>query len=279
VFVERCYRLMERRHGFAPAQRNYQLRLLYMLAHALYRSRHFADSVAYLEQGRALLQAKGSHTFAEFGPRFTFLLAANLAFLRRNPESIALLEQVLKATPALPVMDELTGRLQLVFHYFAEGNFSKANRTLLQLGRTDHWLEEHLGLEWLLKKNMGEMLIQLELGNEDLALGRLKAIERGLVEQFPAVPASPGPADGPVAEPTPAGGPYQFVLSYLDLVHDIINDPALAHRPAFAARVADFPAFLPSEREDLQAMSFYAWLRARMLGRPYYDVLLEVAEL
>ena len=275
VFVERCYRLMERRHGFAPAQRSYQLRLLYMLAHALYRSRRFAESVAYLEQGRALVQAAASK-FTEFGPRFTFLLAANLAFLQRNSESIALLELELKPKAALPVTDELTARLQLVFHYFAEGNFSKANHTMLRLGRTDHWLEEHFGLEWLLKKNMGEMLIQFELGHEDIALGRLKAIERSLLERYPATSDPADAADAAAA--ALAGGPYRFVLNYLDLVHDVINDPALAHRPAFAKRVAEFP-FLTSEREDLQSMSFYAWLRARMLGRPYYEVLLEVAGL
>ncbi|OGX81763.1 hypothetical protein [Hymenobacter glacialis] len=274
VFIERRYILMERRHGFAPAHRNYQLRLLYMLAHALYRSRHFAQSVAYLEQGRALLQAATNHKFAEFGPRFTFLLAANLAFLRRNDESIALLEQELKATAAMPVLEELTGRLQLVFHYFAEGNFSKANHTLLRLGRTDHWLEEHLGMEWLLKKNMGEMLIQFELGHHDLALARLKAIERSLLERFP----TDGPPADP-AEPAHRGGPYHFVLSYLALVRDIFTDPASALHPAFGARVEELPAFLPSEREDLQAMSFYSWLRARMLGQHYYEVLLDVAQL
>lgn len=274
AFAERCYRLMERRHGFAPAQRSYQLRLLYMVAHALYRSRHFAASVVYLEQGRVLLQAASSRKFTEFGPRFTFLLAANLGFLRRNPEGVALLEQSLKAVPALPLADELTARLQLVFHHFAEGSFSKANQALLRLGRTDHWLEEHLGLEWLLNKNMAEMFIQLELGHEDLALSRLKAIERGLHERFPAVPESAG---DPAAEAVPGGGPYRYILRFLELVHDVINDPVSARRPAFAARVADLPTFLPLEREDLQALSFYAWLRARMLGRPYYEVLLEVS--
>ncbi|HEX8326433.1 MAG TPA: hypothetical protein VF629_02745, partial [Hymenobacter sp.] len=196
-----------------------------------------------------------------------------------NSESIALLEQELKAKPGLPVMEDLTARLQLVFHYFAERNFSKANYAMLRLGRTDHWLEEHLGLEWLLKKNMGEMLIQLELGHEDLALGRLKAIERSLVERFPAAPATVVAAEEPPTAATIAGGPYHFVLSYLGLVQAVINNPASARSAEFAARVEEFPVFLPSEREDLQAMSFYAWLRARMYGRPYYEVLLEVAEL
>lgn len=279
VFIERCYRLMERRHGFAPAQRNYQLRLLYMLAHALYRSRHFAESVAYLEQGRALLQAGPGRKFAEFVPRFTFLLAANLGFMRRNAEGIDLLEQALNTPPALPLTDELTARLQLVFHYFAEGNFGKANGALLRLGRSDHWLEEHLGLEWLLNKKMAEMFIQLELGHEDLALSRLKSIERGLQEQFPAVSAWVGLAGVPVVEAVAEGGPYRYILRFLELVHEVINDASAARQPAFADRVAELPSFQPLQREDLQALSFYAWLRARMLGRPYYEVLLQVAGL
>ena len=279
VFIERCYRLMERRHGFAPAQHGYQVRLLYMLAHALYRSRHFAESRAYLEQGRALMLAFPSRKFAEYAPRFTFLLAANLGFSRRNTEAIALLEHTLKGPPALPQVDELTAHLQLVFHYFAEGNFSKANQALLRIACTDRWLEEHLGLEWLVNKNMAEMFIQLELGHEDIALLRVKAIERSLCERFPAVPAEPERAGTPATGAVPEGGPYRYILSFLELVQAIIVDPAAARRPAFAARVAALPTFIPLEREDLQALSFYAWLRARMLGQPYYEVLLSVSGL
>lgn len=307
-FIERCYQLMARRHGFAPAQRGYQLRLLYMLAHALYRSRQFAASVAYLEQGRALLAAGPSRQHGEFGPRFTMLLAANYAFLHRNADSIGLLENTLRAAPPLPVPDDLTARLQLTFHYFAEGAFAKANHALMGIARTDHWLEQHLGLEWLLNRNLGEMLIQLELGNTDLAQNRLQAIERTLREQFPATyapepepvpepeeaavesvaPSGDGAAETadaaaatapapPAVELTPAGGPYRYVLGYLALVRKILDDPLAARRPEFAEKVAQLPDFVPLQREDLQARSFYAWLHARMLGRPYYEVLLEIA--
>ena len=270
-FIERCYGLMERRHGFAPAHRGYQLRLLYMLAHALYRARRFAESVAYLEQGRAVLAAAPGRQFTEVGPRFTFLLAANYAFLNRNRESISLLGEALKAKPALLPADQLTARLQLTFHYFAEGQFAKASQTLTSLDRTDHWLEQNMGLEWLLNHNIGEVLIQLELDNPEQALVRLRAIERRLHEQFPATAATPD------APPTPLGGPYHAVVCYLALVREIIDDPAVAPTPDFANRVATMPAFLSDEREDLQVISFYAWLRARTQGRPYYEVLLRIA--
>ncbi|SFQ20610.1 hypothetical protein [Hymenobacter arizonensis] len=284
-FIERCYKIMERRHGFAPAQRGYQLKLLYMLAHALYRSRHFAQSVEYLEQGRALLAAMPSRQQTEFWPRFTMLLGANYAFLRRNADSIVLLEKLLKGPVTLPLADDLTARLQLSFHYFAEGMYQRANHTLISLGRTDHWLEQHMGLEWLLNRNLGEMLIQIELGNPDLALGRLHAIERTLREHFPATPVPETPATAPgetsaaSSASSPSGGPYLYVLSYLALVRKIIDNPAAARHPDFATLVGDLPDSLPLQREDLQAISFYAWLRARMLGRPYYEVLMEASTL
>jgi hypothetical protein len=128
-----------------------------------------------------------------------------------------------------------------------------------------------MGLEWLLNHNIGELLIQLELGNPDVALVRLRAIERRLHEQFPATAAT---ADAPAV---PLGGPYHAVVRYLELVHEIIDDPAVATTAAFAQRVATMPAFLNQEKEDLQIISFFAWLRARVLGRPYYEVLLQVA--
>ena len=267
VFLERCYRLMERRHGFAPAQRGHQLRLLYMLAHALYRARRFAESVAYLGHGQEVLAAAGQR-FAEQGPRFGLLLAANYAFLRRNGESISMLENLLKAKGPLLPAEQLTARLQLAFHYFAEAKFAKANQVLISLDRTDHWLEQNLGLEWLINHNVGELLIQLELGNPELALTRLRAVERRLHEQFPAAEATP---DAPAQ---PLGGRYQPVLRYLECVRAIIEEPTVVRHPEFVRRVETIPHFVLHEREDLQVLSFFAWLKARVQGRPYYDTRL-----
>ena len=78
-------------------------------------------------------------------------------------------------------------------------------------------------------------------------------------------------------EAVPLGGPYYPVLIYLALVREFIEDPNAPHQATFVNRVKHVPPFLSQEREDLQVLSFYAWLRARTLGRPYYEVLLELA--
>ncbi|WP_216690563.1 hypothetical protein [Hymenobacter siberiensis] len=117
------------------------------------------------------------------------------------------------------------------------------------------------------------MLIQIELDNAEQALTRLRTIERTIRDLFPAVPADAATA----TEAVPAGGPYRPVLTYLSLVRELIENPATAHTHDFGNRVTHLPPFISQEREDLQVISFYSWLRARTLGRPYYNVLLEIA--
>ncbi|SHJ69090.1 hypothetical protein SAMN02745146_3717 [Hymenobacter daecheongensis DSM 21074] len=260
-FAIRCYHLMAKRHGFTPAHRYYQLGLLYMIAHGLYRSRRFDESIGYLEQLKTVLYAEPRSYFADFYPKYTFLLAANYAFLRRNKDSIQLLEDLLKGREtALAPRDELTARLGLGFHYFAEGQYQKTNRVLMKIGRSDRWCEQQMGLEWVVMKNMGEMLVQLEMDNHDVALNRVRAIERGLRER--------------VEEGASA---YHHVFTYLRLVREIIENPEVVKTPAFRQRVEEMPHALPEQREDLQVLSFFGWLRARIAGRPYYEVLLAMS--
>ena len=119
-----------------------------------------------------------------------------------------------------------------------------------------------MGLEWLINKNIGEMLAQFEMGNPDLALNRLRAIERLVRERS-------GVEDG---------GPYNFVLNYLTLVREVIDNPEAMQHPEFVSQVAQMPKSVPLQREDLQVLSFYSWLKSRMERRPYYEVLLELAD-
>jgi len=261
-FAIRCYHLMEKRHGFTSAHRYYQLGLLYMIAHGLYRSRRFEEALEYLEKLRAVLFTEPRSYFADFYPKYTFLLAATYAFLRRNKDSIQLLEELLKGREiSLSARDELTARFGLGFHYFAEGQFQKTNRVLMSIGRTDRACEQLMGLEWVVMKNLGEMLVQLEMGNHDLALNRARAIERSLKERVEEGVSS-----------------YHYVLTYLRLVREIIENPDVVKTAGFIEKVNQMPHALPEEREDLQVLSFFGWLRARIAGRPYYEILITMTE-
>jgi hypothetical protein len=114
-----------------------------------------------------------------------------------------------------------------------------------------------MGLEWTLRKNLSEIIIQYELGNVDLVLNKVRSIERN----FDALLRSPV---------------YANVRTYLQFIRQLVDDPGAAADKTFSAEVDRTFRFLPVEQEDLQAMSFYAWLKSKMLRRDYYSVLLEL---
>src|SRR5690606_567622 len=187
----------------------------YMIAHVLYRNKKFAHSVGYLAELNACLQTEGKMHYAEFFPRYTFLMVANQVFLRNNEEAVALMEKLLyKSIIHLTHRDQLTAQLGLSFNYFAQGAFGKANRVLLGIKRSDKWLERTMGREWVLKKKMGELILQYELGNEDLVLNRIRAFERTFKDllQQPA---------------------YYNVKQYLELIRHIVDNPDVVAGEAF----------------------------------------------
>ncbi len=245
--------------GFSPAHQYYRINLLYMIAHVLYRNRKFAQSNQYLAGLETALREEAKSYFSTLYPKYVFLKTANDAFLRNLPQSISLMEQLIhNQVNLLTPRDMLTARLGLSFLYFAQGAYQKANNILQYINHSDKWCERIMGKEWVLKKNLGEILIQYEFGNLDLALDKVKGIQRS----FKALLAQPV---------------YKNVAAFLQLLEQLIQQPDAATRKAFFRQVENTLEFLPIEKEDLQAMSYYAWLKSKMVSRPYYQVLLELA--
>ncbi|GAB2535292.1 hypothetical protein [Rufibacter soli] len=258
-FIIEQYQAMAASPGFSLAHQFYKIQLLYMIAHVLYRNRKFSQSNTYLEELHQTLQGPAKNYFTVFYPKYLFLKTANDAFLNNLAQSVQLLENLLRPNKiTLPPKEFLTARLGLSFLYFAQDAYSKANNCLLQINHSDKWCERIMGREWVLKKKMGELIIQYEIGNLDLALDWVKALERSFEDLL-------------------CQEVYKNARSFLQLISFLILQPNMATRKDFFQQVEESLDFVPPEHEDLQAMSFYAWLKSKMLGRKYYEVLLELA--
>jgi hypothetical protein len=258
-FIISQYQLVSGKHGFSQAHQFYKVSLLYMIAHVLYRNRQFRLSNDYLAQLLAALQGQAKACSGAFYPKYIFLKTANDAFLGQVNQSIALMEHLLATqSGVLGQRDSLTARLGLSFLYFAREAYPKANKLLLQINPSHKWAEKIMGKEWVLRKCLGEIIIQYEFGNLDLALDKVKACHKIFAELL----------HQPV---------YNNVRAFLHLLEQLILHPHEVTHKAFLKKVEDTLHFISLEREDLQAISFYAWLKAKMVNRPYYEVLLELA--
>jgi hypothetical protein len=158
----------------------------------------------------------------------------------------------------MSTIEQFNIKISLTVYYFNQEAYKKANRILQTLNHSEKWLEQKMGVEWLLKKNLIEIILQFELGNMDIVLNRIRSLETNFSKLF----------NHPI---------YKRVSLFIRTIKIIVDTPDIVNSKVFIAQVKDTLVRQDSEKEDLQAMNFYAWLKAKMMNQNYYSVLLDIA--
>jgi len=257
-YIIKTYNELLNKHGFSKHNHFYQINILYMIAHILYRNRKFDASNNYLEKMDDAMKAYNNAYYQHFFPKLIQLKAANNSYLNKNKEAIDLLNSINeKALKKIPVIEQLNIRLNLCVYYFNQNLFKDANKIIQTFNHSDTWLEKKVGKEWVLKKNLIEMIIQFELGNIDIVLNRIRSCERSFGELFQQ-------------------NMYQRVAEFIEFLKTLINDPSVIKSENFKRIMSEKLINIPQEKEDLQAMAFYCWMKSKMINENYYDVLLDI---
>lgn len=258
-YVKGMYEQMEISGGFSQQHHAYKLRLLYMIAHVTYRNKKFAASVDYLESMHEAMIEYNRSYFDRFYPRYVLLLAANYVFLNKTQEGADLIEEMIANKKAkIEIQHLLNARLALCFIYYLRGEYPKAIDSARQVNHSDKWIEKKMGKEWVLKKNLSELILQYELENFDLVKNKIRAIER----YHKALLSQPE---------------YHKVGRYLQLVKIMIKNPKIIGKEAFNEQVHESFDFRAMEQEDLHDVNFYAWMKSKIIKQKYHEVLKELA--
>ncbi len=256
-FIVRIYTRLSKAGVFTRSTIDFQLGFLYMMAHVYYRNKKFALAEEQLE---SMPKATSARTFynSEFFGKYISLKAAIATFSNRNEEAIALLKDTLTdKSLRIATTEKLNMQLNLAVYFFQNEEYKKANKTLLEISHSERWLEEKMGMEWRFKKNMIEVITQVELQHEEIALSKISFIEKHY-SVF-------------LKQPT-----YNRAKFFLSFIKKLINQPQIIRTKEFAEQVKAAQLALPEEKEDLQAITFFAWLKAKMQNKNYYQTLLEV---
>lgn len=257
-YIIEQYLFVKQQFGFKKQHINYELHLLYMIAHVLYRNKKFALSITYLDRFYLLLTSTPSVAlYQSFFPRYALLLSANYALNSQTSEAIKTLESLLKDTKiTLYQEDSLNTYLNLSIYYFQEENYKKANQCFTTIQHLDTWLIKKMGREWTLKKSLIELIAQYELKNYDLARTKLKSIEKSFADMLKQTL-------------------YKNVNAYLYFIKQLLDNPSVKPDKLFA-KTDELFTFDPIAEEDLQEIRFYAWLKAKLLKKKYQEVLAEL---
>lgn len=252
----RIYTRLKKTRSFGRKDELIELGFVYMIAHVLYRNRKFQEAIEWVNRMNEVLHPVQFRTSVYYA-KYIQLRAAISGFSGKNKEAIEVISKTLRGNNRHILYEErLNMQLNLAVYYFQATEYRKALSQLRSFGHTDGFLEGKMGKEWRFKKNMIELIVLYELHEEDLALQRIRSIEK-YFQKFLEHPA------------------YLRASLFLGFIKRVIHSPTTIPTPQFAEEVVEARMGWEEHREDIQAITFFCWLKSKMLKRPYYEVLIE----
>ena len=193
---------------------------------------------------------------SSFKLRYHLLLALNLNYSNKQDFAIEILEP-LTTSKYQDIESLLDIHLSLIVFYFQKTDFKKAHHIFSKFNHTDKWYIEKAGKEWVIKKNLIEILLHIELENIDLVESRLLSFKRTYFKYLKDIK-------------------QERVITYLSLVENYYNNREIIESKEFRIKVENSFDWVEKKREDIFVMSFYAWLKSKMENKNLYDCTLNL---
>ncbi|MGC1206155.1 MAG: hypothetical protein WA839_14895 [Flavobacteriaceae bacterium] len=243
-------------HKNKEKQPYYHIQILYAIANALFRNKKFNESLHYLEIMHEHMCLKKKKHYNAFKLKYHLLLALNLNYNNEHTVAIETLESV-TISKHRDIETLLDSRLSLIVLYFQQEDFKKSHNMFSKFYHTDTWYTEKAGKEWVIKKNLIEILLHIELENIDLVESRLLSFKRTHFKYLRNIN-------------------QERVIRYLSLVEFYYKNPEIVTSKAFKNKVENSFEWIEKQREDIFVMSFYAWLKSKMANTNLYRTTLNL---
>lgn len=242
-FVLKSYDILKSKKE-TNKQLYYQIHTVYIIANTLFRNKKFEVSLKYLSEMEELMLLNKSIYFKDFILKNTLVKALNLNFSNRPNEAIDIIESILKKkyNDTEGVLDL---NLCLLVFYFQQENYLKAKSILSQFYHTDQWYIEKASIDWVIKKNIAELLLYIELQEEDLFSSRLKSFKRRYTKYLKQ-------------------NNQDQVLTFLDFSEKYHKDQKKIKGQEFKEQINTAFEWRKIHNEDVFVLSAYAWLKSKL---------------
>ncbi|WP_299387574.1 hypothetical protein [uncultured Lacinutrix sp.] len=234
----------------------YHIQVLYLVANTLFRNKKFNASLQHLELMQEHMLKQNKKHYSTFKLKYNLLLALNLNYSNQQTEAIALLETlILKKQKDLETVLDIN--LSLAMYYIQAENYKKAHTLFKSFYHTDNYYETKVGKEWVIKKNLIEIILHIELENIDIVDSRLLSFKRNYSTYLKSIN-------------------QERVITYLQFIETYYKNPNSIKTEQFINKVKHAFVWVEAKREDIFVMSYFAWLKSKMENKPLYSVTLEL---
>jgi len=248
-FMLELYDIVDKKSSLKNKHRFYHLSILNLLAITQFRNKKFASSMRFANEMELEMQKENNSHYKRFAEKLATLKALNYNYTGEHDKALTLLKDYKS--------DSLDVELLIAMCLFQQGIFSESYQIIKGLSHSDTWYEKKMGWVWVVKKNLIEILVLTELDKLDLVLIRLQQFKR----KFSSLLQNTG---------------EERVLTFVKLINRYYENPKQVVTQEFKEEVENSFVWIGKEQEDIFVMSFYAWLKSKMIGENLYTVTLQL---
>jgi hypothetical protein len=234
----------------------YQVKLLYVLASLYFQRKEFNSSRKYCEKLLYIIENSKEHSIKIIEFKTIILKALVENYSGYNDKAIILLKSHLYSLTETDIKNRLDANCVLALFSFHKKEYKLAKSTFNDFQETDYYYMELMGREWVMRKNLIEILLHIELKEYDYVDSRIKSFFRvnkdylekhGRVKNFMLL----------VKKIYPDSNSINETLLYKQKIQTTLNKK-------------------PRLREDIFVLSFFAWLKAKVEDKDLYKLTLEL---
>lgn len=254
-FVLNSYAILKQKKE-TDKQLYYQIQIVYIIANTLFRNKKFEDSLHYLQEMEELMHLKKGMYFKDFILKKTLLEGLNLNYSNNQDQAIDLVVNTISNKHS-DIEALLDLHLSLLMFYFQNEDLTKAKSILSKFYHTDQWYIEKAGIDWVIKKNVAEILLYIELKEEDLLYSRLKSFRRRYKTYLSEINQT-------------------RILTFLNFAETYYKNPDSFSTNQMKQTIEGAFTWTTVYKEDIFVMSSYAWLKSKIEQSKLYPTTLQL---
>lgn len=254
-FVTTRYQIISNQEEESSRHVFFHIKLLYFMANIFFREKKFDRSNFYLNKMKELIASSGKKYERIFDVKRKVLKTLNLNYLGENEQASELIEEVIASNKDSKNKDYLDALIVSSLVNFQKKNYKKIQTIYSNLHASDTWYTKTMGANWVMNKNLIEILTHIELENIDYADSRLESFlfkNKEYLKQD--------------ARAT-------IFLKYLKMSY---THPEKLQTKKIIDSFYDSVETKPRLREDIYIMSFFAYLKAKMFDKEVYETTLDL---
>ena len=228
----------------------------YIMSYTFLNTRNFKKSLFHLSKLTELM-LRSDIVNLNYQGKYIAIQSFIQVFNHQINEAIESIKSfLLKEKNKISIQEYLNLSLNLSGYLITVGSYSKAIKILNFMSESDKYYQKEMGREWLIRKEMIFCIIQTSLGNTELSLKRLSAIEKKHSDMLSI-------------------DQYSMVSPFIHLIRNYIKNP----QDSNIDNLVQFENSIGLNKEkvfrDPRLIIFYAWLRSQYVKKGAYDVLMD----